>query len=212
MECQAVFLIDWHWATSKVPKVATKPIPVEGGHPALISPTGPTQDFEVCPLLYQALISNAKQRIWISSPYLVPDHATMTALIFAAKRGVDVRIMIPQKKDHLIVYLAAFSYYEKLTEAGIKILRYGPGFLHQKAVLVDDAIAGIGTVNLDQRAFHLNFEVMAFCTDPEFVKATTEMLIQDMENCVPGTADDYNKRGLPFRICVRVCRMFSPLL
>ena len=212
LECQAVFLMDWHWATSDVPKVNTTPKPVEGGHPALISPMGPAEEFEICEMIYQALISNARERIWISSPYLVPNRATLVALQFAAKRGVDVRIMIPKFKDHLLVYLAGFSYYETLTEAGIKVLRYHAGFLHQKAVLIDDKIAGIGTVNLDQRAFHLNFEVMAFCTDPEFVKSTSEMLAEDMENCELASGDDYYSRGLAFRISVRIARMFSPLL
>ena len=125
---------------------------------------------------------------------------------------MDVRIIIPQKKDHLLVYLAAFSYYETLTEAGIKVLRYGPGFLHQKAVLVDDQIAGIGSVNLDQRAFHLNFEVMAFSADPEFIRTTEEMLAKDMESCVPGTGDDYHNGSFFFRLSVRIARLFSPLL
>ena len=211
-ECQGVFLQDWYWASRKLPEVDTVPEAVADGGLAMVMPSGPTRDFEVCQMAFQILIGGAREKLWIASPYLVPDEATLVALQHAVHRGVDVRVMIPAVKDHLIVYLAAFSFFEEMEKSGIKVLRYGPGFLHQKAILVDDAIAGIGTVNIDERSFRLNFEVTAFSCETEFVASVTEMFETDFESCVPATAADYHDKSLLFRLGVRIARLFSPIL
>lgn len=212
MGSQGVFLTDWYWATRKLPEVATEPTLVENGAPALIMRSGPALDADVCSMGFQALIGGAQKRFWLASPYLVPDHATLMALKFAARRGVDVRILIPGMPDHLIVYLAAFSFLEEMSEAGIKILRYEKGFMHQKVVLVDDDIAGVGTVNLDQRSFRLNFEITAFSTGADFVRDVEEMLERDLEHCVPSGAQDYFAKPFPYRFAIRAARLFSPIL
>jgi cardiolipin synthase len=212
LQCQGVFLSDWYWATREIPEVRTDPVAVEDGSPALILPSGPALDTDVCPLAFQALVQGARERLWIASPYLVPDQSLLVALKFAARRGIDVRLMIPANPDHLVVYLAAFSFYEELIEAGVKILRYRPGFMHQKVVLVDDEIAGVGTVNLDPRSFRLNFEVTAFFAEPGFIREIEEMFERDFGNCDPGSVDDYRGRSLPRRFAIRAARLFSPIL
>jgi len=212
MGCQSVFLGDWYWATRRLPEVNTEPVASENGAPAMIMPSGPALDSEVCPLGFQALISGASERLWIASPYLVPDQATLVALKFAARRGVDVRIMIPAASDHMIVYLAAFSFLEEMNEAGIKVLRYLPGFLHQKVVLVDDQIAGVGTVNLDQRSFRLNFEVTAFSTGSGFVRDVEQMFERDFGSCAAAGPDDYTGKPFLHRFAIRASRLFSPIL
>ncbi len=212
LECQAAFLQDWYWATRQIPEVNTDPAPRPGGGLALVMPSGPTKDFEVCQMAYQILIGAARERLWIASPYFVPDEATAVALQYAVKRGVDVRVVIPAVKDHLIVYLAAFSFFEEMEESGVKLMRYGPGFMHQKAILVDDTIAGVGTVNLDERSFRLNFELTAFSCEAGFTSAVAEMFERDFESCTPATASDYHDQALPFRLGVRVARLFSPIL
>ena len=215
LECQGVFLSDWYWATRRIPKVRLEPVPAPSGATdgaALIMPTGPALNYEVCEMALQAIIHGAKERLWIASPYLVPDEATLTALKFAAKRGVDVRLMIPAVKDHLLVYLAGFSFFEELDEAGIQILRFGDGFMHQKVFLVDDQIAAVGTVNLDQRSISLNFEITAFSTSPAFVRSVEQMLERDFQQCERATGADYSERPLHFRIGVRVAHLFSPIL
>ena len=215
LQCQAVFLSDWYWATGKLPEVCIDPQVTDsasspGG--ALIMPTGPALNLEVCQMALQAIINGATQRLWIASPYLVPDEATLTALKFAAKRGVDVRLMIPAIKDHLIVYLAGFSFFEEMEEAGIQLLRYDNGFMHQKVILVDDHLAGVGTVNLDNRSISLNFEITAFSLEDDFIGAVEQMLEEDFKFCTPATGADFHDRPLHFRIAVRIARLFSPIL
>jgi len=107
------------------------------------------------------MIISARERCWIASPYFVPDEAIISALKFAALRGVDVRIIIPEKKDHWIVYMAAFSFLDEMENAGVKMLRYQRGFMHQKGFLIDEHFAGIGTANLNQRYFVLHPAVIS---------------------------------------------------
>ena len=124
------------------------------------------------------------REIWIASPYFVPDESLMNALHLAALRGADVRIIIPDKADHTLVYLAAYSYFEEAAETGIRFFRYMDGFLHQKVVLIDDEISAIGTANFDNRSFRLNFEIMAVVADRAFNAEVEQMLLADLEQSV----------------------------
>ena len=132
-------------------------------------------------------------------------------LKMAALRGVDVRVILPNRPDHLIVYLCSYSYYAELKAAGIKLYRYKTGFMHQKVMLVDDAIAAVGTVNLDNRSFHLNFEVMAFITAGKFIQQVEAMLKTDLENSRLVDFADYQKKPLGFKLAVRIARLMAPL-
>ena len=106
-----------------------------------------------------------QQRIWIASPYFVPDASLIYALQLAALRGVDVRVMLPERPDHKLVYLAGFSYIAEAEPAGVKFYRYQPGFMHHKVILVDDDLAAVGTANFDNRSMRLNFEMMLVFAD-----------------------------------------------
>ena len=130
--------------------------------PVLVLPTGPADDIESCNLFFFQAITAATKRVWIVSPYFVPDREITSALQLAVLRGVDVRVMLPLKPDHKMVYLASFSYLAELETLGVKFYRYGNGFLHQKVILVDDVLASVGTANCDNRSFRLNFEITMF--------------------------------------------------
>jgi cardiolipin synthase len=137
MAVQMTFVEDWHWATGVIPQLNWKPWKGrEGGAHVLVLPTGPADRLETCALFFSESINRAKERVWITSPYFVPDSQIMTALQLAAMRGVDVRIMLPGKPDHLLVYLSSFSYIKEVEPVGVKFYRYGSGFLHQKVILV----------------------------------------------------------------------------
>ena len=153
----------------------------------------------------------AKERIWITSPYFVPDEATMSALQLAGLRGVDVRILIPDKPDHLLVFLAAFSYFEDASSTGVKFYRYTKGFLHQKVMLVDNVAAAIGTANFDNRSFRLNFELTSVINDPDFVVAVEQMLEQDFADSRLMTREDVDNKSFGFKIAVRIARLTSPV-
>ncbi len=209
---QLSFLEDWYWATEKTPELNWDPhMLTDAGADVLIYPTGPADRLESATLMFMTAINSANQRLWIASPYFVPDESIMNSLYLAALRGVDVRILIPDKADHLLVYLAAFSYFEEAAETGIRFFRYTDGFLHQKVVLIDDQIGGVGTANFDNRSFRLNFEIMAVVADATFVGEVEQMLLADFEKSVEMHPGDYENRSFWFKLAVRLARLTAPV-
>ena len=208
---QLSFLEDWYWADESVPELNWMPVSAAANLPVLILPTGPAEEVEACSLFFVQAINQAKRRLWITSPYFVPDSSVVNALQLAAMRGVDVRILLPQKPDHILVYLSSFSYLEEMTTGGVNLFRYAPGFMHQKVMLIDDDLAAVGTANLDNRSFRLNFEMTALIADAGFARCVEEMLERDFSCARRVGARDYTSRRLPFRLAVRVSRLLSPL-
>lgn len=210
---QWVFVEDWYWATRQVPGVEWRPImAADGDRTVLIYPTGPADALETCSMLFHQAVVGARRRVWIASPYFVPDSPVFEALQLAALRGVDVRILLPAKPDHLLVYLASFSFLEMADRTGIQIYRYQDGFLHQKVMLVDDRIAAVGTANLDNRSLRLNFEVVAVVVDGDFAGRVAAMLERDFQRSRRTSAADLRNRGRAFQWAVRAARLFDPIL
>ncbi len=210
---QASFVQDWYWATRKVIEVNWQiKANREANQIAFVLPTGPADRFKACNLFFVNAINQAQTRLWIATPYFVPDEATLTALKLAAMRGVDVRILLPNRPDHLFVYLCSFSYYSEMEAIGIKLYRYKHGFMHQKTILIDEDMAGVGTVNMDNRSFFLNFEVMGFVAAPQFVESVEKMLEDDLAVAVAVDFSEYYKKPLWFKLAVRISRLLMPLL
>ncbi|WP_204141072.1 cardiolipin synthase [Halomicronema sp. CCY15110] len=209
---QISFLQDWYWATDTIPEVNWQVTPApHTAESVLILPSGPADELPTCTLFFNSAFNLARQRLWIASPYFVPDETTLSTLKMAALRGVDVRILLPAHPDHQTVYLCSFSYYNELQQAGIQVYRFRQGFMHQKVVLVDDTIAGVGTVNLDNRSFHLNFEVMAFALNGPLLAQVEAMLLDDFANSDRVDLREYDRRSLGFRLAVRAARLMAPL-
>ncbi|MGB6363266.1 MAG: cardiolipin synthase [Thermoanaerobaculia bacterium] len=209
---QLSFLEDWYWATGKAPEFGWAPhLPGGEGKEVLIFPTGPADRLESATLMFLTGINAARERVWIASPYFVPDESLMNALYLAALRGVDVRIIIPDKADQTLVSLAAYSYFEEAALSGIRFFRYMDGFLHQKVVLIDDELSAIGTANFDNRSFRLNFEITAVVADPAFAAEVEQMLIADMEKSVEMQPGDVEKKSFWFRLGTRLARLTSPI-
>ena len=210
---QIAFLKDWYWAVREFPKVRWQVEPIgEKNETALVLPTGPGDKLDSCSLFLVSLINTACTRFWVASPYFVPNESVLTALKLAALRGVDVRILLPDRPDHLFVYLASFSYAAEMQSVGVKVYRYTAGFMHQKVMLVDGAIAGVGTVNLDNRSFQLNFEIMAFIVGSGFVASVERMLQADFAASSLVKPSDYEKKTFWFKLAVRGACLLSPLL
>jgi cardiolipin synthase len=210
---QLAWLEDWNWASNDRPELEWAPAePPPGQQEVLVLPSGPADTWETCTLFFLNCINNARTRLWIASPYFVPDFQIMNALQLAALRGVDVRILIPEKSDSPLIRVAAYSYLVQASQAGIGIYRYQPGFMHQKVVLVDDRYAALGTANMDNRSMRLNFEIMAINTHPEFIGQVEQMLEDDLKQCRLMTESDYQDRSLPFRLGCRAVRLLAPLL
>jgi len=209
---QLVFVEDWYWAVHEIPELDWGPRPAQGKNQnILVLPTGPADELESCGLFFLEAINGARERLWIASPYFVPDDAIVSALQLAALRGVDVRLVLPEKTDHLLVYLSSFSYLEEAEKAGVKIFRYQPGFLHHKVMLVDDELAAVGTANLDNRSFRLNFEITVVVNDAEFAGEVKAMFRDDLARCRQAHPTALSERRLWFRLAVRIARLLAPI-
>ena len=162
---QLVFLEDWSYATGQAPHrrapyfpdcPTTAPIPVQ------ILASGPDEPWQAIHKLYFAAIAVGAHRACSSPPPTSsPTRPMLTALITAALRGVDVRILVPRRSDSRTVTAAARSYFGELLAAGVRVFEYTAGMMHSKTLVVDDAFAAVGTANMDSRSFRLNYEVTA---------------------------------------------------
>lgn len=212
LEAQLTFLEDWRWATQETPMLNWLPEKSAAGDCEVICvPTGPADDLETASLFFVNALNQARERIWIVSPYFVPDEQLMTALQLAALRGVDVRVLIPEHPDQQMVYLSSFSYLEEAEKGGVKIYRFQKGFLHQKVMVVDQQFAAVGTANFDNRSMRLNFEVTMLVRNQAFCGEVAEMLERDFQNSRLVSKKEYTEASMPFRLAVRFCRLLAPV-
>lgn len=214
LSVQLSFVEDWHWANDRILDLNWQAaLQHEGDKPILVIPSGPADEFDTASLMFTHAINSAHERIWIASPYFVPDEAIIAALKLAALRGVDVRILVPDEPDHKIVYFAGFSYIRKFDNlSNVKFYRYTKGFMHQKALLVDYYAAAIGTANFDNRSFRLNFELTALITDHEFNGEVEEMFLEDFSHSRIMQSGEVDEKPYWFRLLVRLARLTAPML
>jgi cardiolipin synthase A/B len=209
MGLQVSFLEDWYYARREVPDIPFEPR-VAGGQTVLAFASGPTENWNSTAAIYAEIIHDVRERLWIASPYFVPDPMLRTAIGHAAIRGVDVRILLPQKPDHLLPFLSSYTFYPLMHEAGVKIWRYQRGFMHQKVLLADDDLAIVGSVNLDFRSFMLNFELSAVVQDIGFAKSVEKMLEKDFARSEAENLQRFDKGKYFFRLKCRLAALMSP--
>lgn len=217
------FGLDWNYATKEdifnsdkyfKPLEEMNILP-ENGDDVLrmqIISSGPDSETKLIRDNYIEIINNAKDHVYIHTPYFIPDEAFMSALNVAARSGVDVRLMIPCMPDHPFVYSATLSWAGTLLEAGGKVYTYERGFLHAKSVMADGKVACVGTANMDIRSFELNFEVNAMIYDEEVTTELEDNFMRDIYDSEEYTFDMYKNRSLLQRIKEQVSRLLSPLL
>ncbi|MBU1307786.1 MAG: cardiolipin synthase [Alphaproteobacteria bacterium] len=211
--CSLLFREDWEWATGEVlPSAPPEHVPTPGDKSVLVMGTGPADRLEECAIAFTDVIGRARERLWIVSPYFVPDTDIRTALYAAKLRGVDVRIMLPDEPDHKLVWLASIAHADAMIEHGVAIHRYRDGFLHQKVVLVDEQIATIGSANFDNRSFAINFEITLWFTDGRTIKAVEGMLLDDFKCCREVSIDEVKSRSWAMRFLTQAARLLSPVL
>lgn len=208
---QMLFAKDWFWAAEKPLDVEWKTHPA-GDKKILPVSTGPIGPMDLCTILFLAAINQAKERFWIASPYLIPDEQITNTLKLAVLRGVDVRILIPYKPDHMAVYLVGVTYWRSLTAAGVKLYRYKAAFLHQKAFIVDDWWSAVGTANLDNRSMRLNFELTVCIFDKAFTRELEDTFEVDFAQSEEITLELCDQIPILVNTIGRICRLFSPLL
>ncbi len=209
---QIAWVEDWKWATGNMPPLNWTPTVAPGGQDGLAFclPTGPADEFETCTLFFLHAIQSAKKRVWIASPYFVPDEQFTSALQLAALRGVDVRILLPKKADSTMVQLSSYTYLPALEKAGVQVWRYTEGFLHEKAIIVD-GYCGVGTANFDNRSFRLNFEITLLFAEESTVREAEAMFLKDFSKSTRATAADYTERPWYFRLAARTSWLMAPI-
>lgn len=211
---QHVFLEDWMFAT-KDPVVDVHyclNAPPGAGAVVQVIPSGPDLEWRSIQQVMLRAIGGAQERVFITSPYFIPDSATLDALCSAALAGLDVRLLVPASSDLPVVLHAGRSYYQELLQARVKIYEYYKGFIHAKTYIIDDWMASVGSANMDIRSFHLNYEVNAFIYDKTFVRQLEELFLRDLEDARLLSHEDIYHRSLPSRFAEGLARLASPLL
>ncbi|MBU0926726.1 MAG: cardiolipin synthase [Spirochaetes bacterium] len=191
-----------------------RPASAERGRGGYVQPYADSpMDFEnVGASVYLNIINAARRYVYITTPYLIVDHTIMTALCLAAKSGVDVRIITPRHWDKRYVHMTTRSYYDELVSAGVKVFEYVDGFMHAKTFVSDDAIAVVGTTNLDFRSLYLHYECGAVLYGGPAVGAVRDDFERTLERCDPVAPGEYRPRTLAGRVLLQALRLFAPLL
>ena len=214
-ELQSIFLVDWNFTTKELlseqnyfPKVESS----NGNSTIQLLTSGPLDEHKSIFLMFTKLISTAKKRIYIQSPYFLPNSAATNALKVAALSGVDVRIMIPAQSDSKILQYASNSYISEMLKSNIKVYFYTKGFLHAKTLLVDDEVTSIGSTNFDSRSFEQNFEINAFIYDAEFNYENAIIFMNDIKDCKRVNLKSWKRRSVTSKLIESIARLFSPIL
>jgi cardiolipin synthase len=208
----AMFLQSWRLCTGEkeAPSRWYSPCAGTGG---LVQPycDSPMDRENVGEAVYLQIIHSARDYLYITTPYLIVDDAMVAALILAAKRGVDVRIVTPHRWDKRLVHITTRSYYRELLRGGVKILEYTPGFIHSKTFVCDDAVATVGTVNMDFRSLYLHFECGVCLYDASAVAQVRDDTRALFAQCQSITEESCRGNFLS-RLVQDVMRLFAPLM
>jgi len=209
------FLLDWSFASGNALMRKQKYFPEKksrGDVAVQIVSSGPDSKEAEVKSLFLKMIYEAEKSIYIQTPYFIPDQSMLEALKIAARSGVEVKIMIPDRGDHPFVYAANNSFVGELLDAGARCYRYKKGFLHSKTLCIDSRVLSIGTTNMDVRSFKLNFEINAFIYDRERARYHNQIFKEDLENSEEITKEIYESRGWTMKLRESVSRLLSPIL
>jgi len=212
-ELQFIFLEDWHFSTGEVikDKGLFPPRGADERDVVIVVPSGPDQEWESIEHVYFTAITQADEHIQLTTPYFVPDDAMRLALAAAALRGVKVELIVPHRSDSRIVSAAGRSYYDELLRAGMQLYEY-PKMVHAKTLVIDGKIGLVGSANLDNRSFRLNFEVSALFYAEAAVAELTRLFEQDKHKCSHITLKSRSRMPFQSRLAEASARLLSPLL
>lgn len=213
-ELHLLFVEDWYLDTDEsLVECLLRPVaPVEGGSICQVFASGPNFENAAATQLVQSCIHEADSELVLTTPYFVPDGATIVNLATAARRGIDVTVVVPRRNDSRLVGLASRSNYAPLLDAGVRILEFEGGLLHAKTICVDRRIAVVTSCNLDRRSFDLNFEAGVLVYDSDFASSLRFLQQSYMDRSVPVALDRWLERGLRHRLAENAAGLLSPVL
>ena len=187
-------------------------VPAAGKANVQVAWSGPDQDIKTIREVYLAAIMRARTRIWLATPYFVPDAALFDTLVLAARMGRDVRVLCPFRPDKWLPHLAGRYIWFDLLRAGGKIYQYTAGFLHAKVLMVDDGWSSVGSPNFDNRSLHLNFEVTCLIESEKVQTDLEAAFVRDFESSIRLDASTYTHRPFVAKMSENACRLLSPVL
>jgi cardiolipin synthase len=211
---QSIFVEDWDFSTEELldgPKYFPEIADV-GESVVQVIDSGPDQEINTLREVVFAALTSAKERLWIATPYFVPDTGILDALKLAARRGVKVRLLCPKKSDNRLADFASRYYWHELLVEGVKIHEYQRGMMHAKMMLVDDRWGWVGTANLDRRSLQLNFENVCILHSPPELAALAKAFQRDMRRSKEVSQAEFEKRPALAKFWENTCRLFSPVL
>ncbi len=211
---QRVFTEDWDFsADEELTTDAYFPVvPPMGPSTVQVAWSGPDQDSKMIREVYFAAIMRSRKRVWLTSPYFVPDAGILDALCLAAHLGRDVRVLCPFRPDKWLALLAARYYWAELLRAGGKVYQYTNGFIHAKTLLIDDEWASVGTANFDNRSLHLNFEVTCLIESPDVQAELERQFLRDLEVSIRLDPTVFARRPYISKMAENASRLLSPIL
>lgn len=208
-DLQGQFIQDWQVATNeKISKDKYYPVLEKGEHKIKIIPS----DGAFLEEAFIKFIKEAKETIYIGTPYFIPGKEIKVELIAAAKRGVDVKLIVPKQGDHPLVKEAAFPYFQPLIEAGCEVYRYYQGFYHAKTIVIDKKVCDIGTANVDRRSFHINHEINCLIFNRDFIKEVSAVMEHDISLSERLTIEQLENRSIFHKGKERLATALGPLL
>lgn len=212
-----VFVEDWQFETTRVisptePQLFASTPQTRGASIVQVVPSGPGIDSEGITQILLNAIYSADRQLTLTTPYLVPDESLQRALVSAARRGVDVTIIIPKRVDSRLVRLASRPALRELSETGVRIARYGKGMLHTKSITIDGECSFFGSLNLDPRSIHLNFEIMLAIYDESFTNELVKLQQEYLNHSDLLPPGELESRTLAMRFAESCARLLSPLL
>lgn len=209
----AVFIEDWFFAVGdllELPDIAE--FTQAGGGSLAVLPSGPDQVHNASALLFFGGIATATERVYVTTPYFIPDEPISRALQFAALRGVDVRVLVPAAPDAALVGPAGRSYFPALLKAGVRIYEYLPNMLHAKTMVIDSELSLVGSANLDVRSMRLNFELGVLVSDRALNERLVQRFLAEQGSSREVTAETLAQRGAGAQAVERLARLLSPIL
>lgn len=208
------FREDWAFAGGgALPRLPAPPSSAGESLVAVVT-SGPDQEHNASAFVHFAAIASARRRVYLSTPYFIPDEATVAALVSSALRRVDVRVLLPalSVSDVKIAAYAARSYYGKLLRGGVRIFEYEPSMLHGKTLVADGQIACVGSANVDLRSYRLNFEIGALINDTRFAATLERRFLRDVAHANEVTLELLARQTRTMRFLCAAARLLSPLL
>ncbi len=216
-EIQYAFMKDWYYMTNEDSEILLRDvyfpsITIRGDALARLVCSGPTEQLQTIADVFFSAIVRARKQILIVTPYFVPPYDILRALRSAAIQGVDIRIILPARNNHIYAGWASRALYDELLQSGVRIFERRPPFIHAKALIVDDSVSIVGTANWDVRSLRLNYETNVSIHDEVFANSLKRIVLDDEARSTEVTLEGWRKRPQWHRLAENACSLMTPIL